>query len=244
MFFCYFQSFFKNMIANEHSLDELLEPQTFKRENFTAHLYAPYSIKLHRRVYLYSHQNYDIWVMLESDPSISTYNERVVKIPIVVNGIKAVNISPSFISVTHDRSITLHTTIKDDLVDSESQPTSKLASWFIFCQNNEYKHQNWTADTLNADKLKIANFKKLLRYTSMAGIVENYKLDNKILFEIGAVRKVIFSKIINQFPLSDCEEVKASIARLILSGKVYSDLNLLPFSMLTEVSAYHEFSKI
>jgi hypothetical protein len=231
------------MVANEYNVNELLEPQPFKRENFTAHLYAPFSIKLHRRVYLYGHDNYDVWVMLESDPTISTYNERVVKLPMVVDAIKAVNWSPPFISVNRDGSITLHTVIKDDLPDSESEPKSKLATWTAFCLANGYKYQNWTNDTLNSHKLKIANFKKLLRYTSMAGVVGDYALENQILSEINAVRKIIFSKIINQFPLSDSEEVKASIARLILSNKVFSDLHLFPFSMLTEVSAYHEFSK-
>lgn len=68
--FCYIQSFGKIMIANEHNLDELLKPQNFKRGNYSDHLYAPYSIKLHRRVYVYGHDNYDVWVMLESDPEM------------------------------------------------------------------------------------------------------------------------------------------------------------------------------
>lgn len=110
-------------------------------------------------------------------------------------------------------------------------------------KTNGYWYQNWTKSILALNKLKIDNFKKLLRYTSLAGSVENYTLDNQILSEISAVRKIIFLKIINLFPLSDPEEVKTSIARLILSDKVYSDLRLLPFSMLSEVSAYHEFNK-
>lgn len=225
------------MIANEHNLDELLEPQNFKRGNYTAHLYAPYSIKLHRRVYVYGHDNYDVWIMLESDPLIATYNERVPKIPIVVDGNKAVNKSPSFISVNHDNSVFFHTILKDE------PPDSSMNAWSAFTKTNGYGYKNWTKSILTLNKLKIDNFKKLLRYTSMAGSVENYTLENKILSEISAVRKIIFSKIINQFPLSDPEEVKTSIARLILSDKVYSDLHLLPFSMLTEVSAYHEFNK-
>lgn len=226
------------MIANEHNLDELLEPQNFKRGNYTAHLYAPYSIKLHRRVYVYGHDNYDVWTMLESDRLIATYNERVPKIPIIVDGDKAVNKSPSFISVNHDNSVFFHTVIKDD------PPDSSLIAWSAFTKTNGYGHKNWTKNILTLNKLKIDNLKKLLRYTSMAGSVKNHTLDNQILSEISVVRKIIFSKIINQFPLSDPEEVKTSIARLILSDKVYSDLHLLPFSMLTEVSAYHEFNKL
>lgn len=223
------------MIGGEHNIDELLAPQNFKREHYTAHLYAPYSIKIGRRVYLYGHDKYDIWVNIESDPNIVNYNEIVAKVPVVISHNKAINISPAFITLQNNKSIIFHTSIQD-----QSDPA--LAAWSSFTNSHGYVHRNWTKAQLNTDKIKISNYKKILRYTCMAGAIENYLLETKILSEITNYRTVIFSKIVNQFPITDPEEVKASLLRLIVRGKLHSDLHLRPFCMLTEVSAFHEFS--
>ncbi|GBG14756.1 TonB-dependent receptor [Novimethylophilus kurashikiensis] len=66
-------------------------------------------------------------------------------------------------------------------------------------------------------------------------------LEKAIMSELRNVRKTTFANLVLQFPQSDPDEVQRLLARLILNQDVHSDIHLTSFSMVTEVSAYHEF---
>jgi len=228
------------MIVNKRTIDELMIPPAFKRENYRAHLYAPYSIKLHRRVYIYTHDSYNLWVLIEANPEISSYNEDVVKIPISLEDGSVINVSPRFVALKFDGIVEVHTILNKSKEPSDKK-IEEISAWQRFCQLHGFNYQNWTPEELTINKVRLANYKKLLRYTSSPNSIVNRKLEHQILSEISNVRKIVFYKILQHFPLSDPEDVKVLIARLIISNRVYSDLHLFPFSMLTEISAHHEF---
>ncbi|MDB5977702.1 MAG: hypothetical protein JWR07_4462 [Nevskia sp.] len=57
--------------------DELLatpEPEAY-RSRLTVNLYTPYSLKVDRAVYLYGQPNFDHWAVLETDPTVTRFNE-------------------------------------------------------------------------------------------------------------------------------------------------------------------------
>jgi len=228
------------VIVNKQTIDELMTPSAFKRENYSAHLYAPYSIKLHRRVYIYTHDSYNLWVFIETNPKISSYNEDVEKIPISLEDGNVINISPRFIALKVDGVVEVHTILNNSQKPSDKK-IAEINAWQRFCQLHGFNYQNWTSEELTINKVRLANYKKLLRYTSSPNSVVNRKLEHQVLSEISNVRKIVFYKILQHFPLSDPEDIKTSIARLIISNQVYSDLDVYPFSMLTEISAHHEF---
>src|SRR3546814_4174424 len=93
------------MIGAQIDLKTLLTPQTFKRQKFSSHLYAPFSIKLQRRTYIYTHRGYDLWTQLESCPSVVRYNERVIPVPINCEDGRAATLSPDAASVDKNNQI-------------------------------------------------------------------------------------------------------------------------------------------
>ncbi|MDI1309329.1 MAG: hypothetical protein PSV17_07835 [Methylotenera sp.] len=225
------------------SVNDLLTPLPFKREDYTAHLYRPYSIKLHRQVNLFSHHRYDLWVLLETDTEVSKFNERVAKVPIAsVNG-QAFNATPSFVTLGFDKSVVIHNIINTDESESETGTNLKIEAWGKYCSNNNFKHQLWNSKKINANAIELANLKRLLRFTSFAGLEVNNDIENSILDELRNVKKTIYLKVIEYFPQSDPELIKVALSRLIINRKIFSDISLSPLSMLTEVSVYHEFSK-
>lgn len=230
-------------LGNNISLEELLTPQPFERKNYCSHLYAPYSAKLHRRVNLYTHDSYDLWVRLESDQDTIQFNESVPAFPISLQDGRAIATSPKAISVKADGAVLIHTFSTAYIDDQSKKSESKNIAWQQWCDIYGFQHKEWTTDLLKANPIELANLKRLLRFVSVAGYIPDYAMERSILAELENVRKITFVKLVQQFPLSDPEEVQTSLARLIISRKVYSDIHISPLSMITEISAYHELSK-
>lgn len=231
------------MIANEINLKSLLTPPpTFERNDFASHLYTPYSLKLHRRAYLYTHNGYDLWVLLESSPDIIEFNERVVPVPISLEDGRIVIEAPAAISVSEDEQVVVHTfqsTKTHDAVKVNIESTA----WKRWCNLHGFMHKEWNSKLLQSNPVELSNLKRLLRFVSCAGYVPNLALEKSLMCELQNVRKITFAKLVQLFPISDPDDVQQSLARLIISHKVYSDIHLFPLSMITEVSAYHEFIK-
>lgn len=224
-------------ISHPH-LEELLEPLAFKRENYIAHLYIPYSSKIRRRVHLYTHDAYDLWVRLETDPNVLQFNERVKPLPLSFSDGRASVASPDFISKAQD-GITIHSFCTN--AEVTEQKLRVLEAWNNYSQLEGFHHKIWSQELLYANKIELANYKRLLRFTCEADPGIDYKFEQAVLTEISTVRKTVFFKILEQFPLTDPEVTKSTIARLILGRQIYSDIHLSPISMLTEVSAFHDF---
>lgn len=218
-------------------LNDLLKaPSSFIREDYSSFLFAPFSRKINRRVYLYTPIAYALWVRLECDPNVSQFNERVPKVPIAI-GTKAVNASPRAISVDKERTVTVHSFV-DDLVD-DTGSEGRTSPWSNWAQARGFSHIDWNSDLLGGTPTRLANLKRLLRYVSAAGVIPSPSLRQALLTELRAVRRFTLSKLVEQFPVSDPAEVQAEIARLILDRTIYSDIDRNPLSMITELSAHH-----
>jgi len=230
-------------IVDNLGLEELLVPPAFKRGNYLAHLYAPFSIKLNRRVYIYTHDKYNLWVRLEADAEIIKFNERVIPIPISFNDGHAANISPDALSVDVNHEITFHNIVSGAIAELPESTQKTMDAWQNFCESFGYKHKIWNTESLIGNGIELCNIRKLLRYTSDAALMINPILQQSVLSEIGNHRKVIYAKVIQQFPKTDPEEIKVAISMLILSRNIFTDIHLYPLSQTTELSAYHEFSQ-
>lgn len=224
----------------DFSLEDLLAPQPFARGNYSSHLYAPFSLKLNRRVYLYTHNGYDLWVHLESARDVVQFNERVMSVPLAFGDGRALVLAPTAVSSHSDGTVAIHTFDHSVDIDEDTQDV-KSQAWKKWCDLHRFQHQKWNTAQLQANPIKLANLKRLLRFASYAGYVRNVGLEKSLMAELGNVRKTIFAKLVQQFPQSDPDEVQQSLARLILNQDIYSDIHLSPLSMITEISAYHEF---
>lgn len=227
------------MIGHDPSIEELLVPQPFKRGNYSAHLYAPYSYKLRRRAYIYGHLSYDVWVLLESNPEIKKYNERAPSIPIALNTGKAANLSPSFISQTIAGQITLHNIVATNEIAISKQ--TEIDGWKNYCELRDFEQKTWTLASLLPNEYELANLKRLMRFASAMFVDKDLNLEKSILYEIKNHRKIVLFQVLQQFPKSDQESVKCALARLVFDKKIFTNIHLQPFYILTELSAHHEF---
>lgn len=220
-------------------LAELLtaSPLSASRQDYSAFRFVPFSRKLGRRVHLSTQDMYALWVRLESDPGIFKFNERVPEVPVVL-GAKAVNAAPRAISVAKDRAVTVHTFAGDLERSPDEITTSPWASWSA---HHGFSHAVWNSVSLRGNPVRFNNLKRLLRYVSIAGAIPDARLRDALLAELGAVRRLTMSKLVDLFPKSDPTEVMSEIARLILDGTVYSDIDRNSLSMITELSAHHVF---
>ena len=226
------------MMGQDLNVDDLLRPPHFVREHYLSFLYCPFSRKLNRRVYLYTHDVYALWVRLESDPSVTMFNERVSKFPIAI-GDKAINCAPRAISVCIERKITVHSFVGDLIEAGVSAETP--SPWNQWALKRGFRYIEWNSESLIGNRTRFENLQRLLRFVSQPGAIPDPDLQQRLVAELKSVRHLTLSKLIELFPLSDRAEVESEIARLILDGAIYSDIDENPLSLITEVSAYHAF---
>lgn len=220
--------------------EELLTAPRFRRENFSSYLFAPFSRKLQRRVYVYTDTGYDLWVRLESNPKVVRFNERVPKVPVALCNGKATNASPQAISVDSEGIVTVHTI--QNVEESAKAATNsgiETSAWKDWAKAHGYQHINWEISALRKNPIELANLDRLLRFASVAGAIPKAELEQALIAELRSVRKMTFAKLVEQFPQADQDEVHAAVATLIIDQKIYSDIDRFRFSMTSELSAYH-----
>lgn len=225
-------------MENDLSVDDLLVHRPFVREKYSSFLFCPFSRKLNRRVYLYTHDGYALWIKLESEPSVIKFNERVQKVPIAI-GNEAINGAPRAISVSKEQKVTVHTFVGD--LNESGASTESQSPWNKWALRRGFIHVEWDSESLIGNPIKFENLRRLLRYVSQPGAIPQPSLEKVLVSELKAVRRLTLAKLVELFPVSDQAEVESEIARLILDGVIYSDIDQNPLSLITMVSAYHAF---
>lgn len=221
------------------SLKELLIAPVFRREEYSSHLFIPYSRKLRRRVHLYTPNAYSLWVILESDTRILQFNERVPKIAVPSGPGTAVNARPDALSVDIDGGVTCHSLPSENSKDAEVA----IEAWENWAAARGYRHIAWTRKSLGTETPRLASLKRLLRFVSRAGAIPNLLNDEVVLAELKGVRKTTIAGLLERLSQLDPDEVWLSIAGLIVDGKIFSDINYYPLSMITELSAYCDINE-
>ena len=164
------------------------------------------------------------------------FNERVPKVPVVI-GKDATNAAPRAISVCKERKVTIHSFVNDlREVGVSSEPPSPWGEWAL---RRGFRHIEWDSNSLVGNRTRFENLQRLLRYVSQPAVIPDPSLRKRLLVELDSVRRLTLSKLIDLFPLSDRTEVETEIARLILDGTIYSDIDNEPLSLITEVSTHH-----
>ena len=213
-------------------VDSLLLPFKQGRQKYTSYLYSPYSIKLHRRVNVYTKDGYALWTRLESNPSVVRYNELVKPIPISISKGKAQMLSPGAISIHIANLVCVH------LIEGKEE---KTAAWNDWCQETGYTVVEWDKKELYKNPIELNNLQKLLRLTSDPNFTPHIGLENSILQDLKNYSSIPFFKLVKQFHSHDENDVHRVIAYLIINKKIFSDIHINVFSMFTELSAHHEF---
>lgn len=224
---------------------KLLESTAFKRENFQSFFFAPYSRKLRRRVYLYTENNFILWVRIESDPEISAFNERVQQVPVATPTGEVAFLKPRAVSVDQEGAVTIHTFLGLDL-NCESNSGADLPQSICTTWANKYgyKCKTWTAESLHENITEVTNLKRLLRFVSNPNYFPDISLQDALLAELSTLRKITISSIVKRFPRSDEEDVVREICNLLASRRIYSDIGYRPFDLLTELSVHGKVSEM
>jgi len=161
--------------SNRKLLDELMTPpaESYTREHTSSFLYAPFSKKCHRRIQCYGHATYNVWVLLETDPNIISFNERPPIIPVVGKDNRVVNFSAAFVAKYTDQSIVVHA-IKLQNCEPEFEDTCHtLVGAALWATQNELNIRVWRVEELNEKTVELENLKRLLRYVSMPAYVRH-----------------------------------------------------------------------
>lgn len=223
----------------------LTPPDGLTRENQKATIYTNGSRKLMRPLWMTTAHHRVLCARMEVDPGVNTYNERppAVAVPIGLNG-KASNCAPRLVSMAHDSQLTIHTFepgIPDQMNDDSAGETP---AWTTWAEAHGFIHKQWTAAELFGDPLELENLLRLLPYVCNPAQPVDLLLREKTLLTLRTSRKWTLHQVLRSMPESDPDYVTACIAALVLDRTIRSDIDKSPLSLVTQLSAYEEFSEV
>lgn len=235
-------------MSTDHSklIAKLIKPDgPFKRCDNTAYLYIFYSRRNRQRMYVYRPRMEALCVHLECEPQVQAYNPRVPAVAVSLGGgAVAANVSPPAVSVDHDGALTVHTFLRigtGEANDNEDEDApSEQPSWGLWCAAHGFRHVEWTREALWSNSTLHNNRKKLLRFVSRSGWLPDPLSMDAALGALRTRPKTTFYDLTQRLSTGDVEPVQRSIAALILDGRIFSTIASEPFSMATELSAFHE----
>jgi len=231
-------------------LDRLFTPPaTFKRGNPTAYFRPLYSIKLRRRAYLYSHAKYDLWVMLETDREIETYNENPPKVDLPLDSGQIGHFSISAVSRNVGGAISLHVIVSNSADETEnvtnadesapggSPGLNVLRKW---ASQSELSLVVWSPESLRANPIRLENLKRLLRYYSVRERRFPSGLDVTVVEVLKQHRTLSLLTLLESLDGADQDAVLAVVATEILEGRCFSDIDKYDLHYATRLSIYSE----
>lgn len=207
-----------------------------------AALYIPYSRKLRRKTYANGFDEYNLLVLLESDPSIATYNECVPPVPISLSKGRADTDKPTALSVDRAGVVTVHLIPKDEKSLADGKVGEGGSPWEDWSEAQGFQFQRWTPSLLEKDPVLLSNLKILLRYVCRPDWVPRTLLEEAVLTRLREHRRITVGGLVSELFSQDRDSVEEVIATLILDRRVYSDINRIAFSQIIEVSAYEPLS--
>lgn len=226
-------------------------PQKFAREHPKSFLYAPYSRKSYRRVYLYTHLAYDLWVKIEADDSIKFFNERPPEVSLASDG-KVKIFSPSIVAKTTGDDVQVHVISPDSSEDTartgevdrndESVDARNAAAQDDWARQHGYSLVRWNVQSLRQNRMRLENLKQLLRFVGSPERVIPHEVKLAVKDFLSQRRTVTIHYLLESLRDLDEDWAMAAIADMILSNDCYSDIDIHRFHYATELSLYHEFN--
>lgn len=225
-------------IDHVHLLEPTPLPCGFKRKNPKAFRFQPFSKKIRRRLDIYTPILYDLWVSVEWDASIRTFNERVAPIAIGGESGKVFYLTPPIVTVTKDGEFIVHT-IQEAESEADPKKSESLESW---AKTHRITLKIWTPDEIRSNPVELENRKQLYAYISSPETAISPAFREKVLLVLGRYRKTTLDDLVGSVSDASAEQVIQIIAEQLLQGNLHSDIHKYQFGWSTEISSFHELT--
>jgi hypothetical protein len=209
-------------------------PPPARRQAYTT-VRPVYSRKMRRRVYAFGDSRFALWLELEFDPAVASFNLEPPLFPLVDGAGEDDPVSIPMAAVSLDKAnhLTLH--FEESDLGSKGRPAiaeriSRSQDWRALGASIAF----WK-DLADLGRLDRANKHALLRYLCAPQVVVNAEIERLILRELGTVRKLCICDILQKLDAFDAEYVKTALAHLISNKKVFLDM-ARRFGVLSEIS--------
>lgn len=212
-------------------------PSGFKRKNPKAFRFQPYSRKIRRRLDIYTPILYDLWVSIEWDTSVRTFNERVAPIPIGETSGKVFYFSPAIVTMGKEGEYIVHS-LQEVEFELDSRKLESLENW---AKTHHIKHRIWSPEEIRSNPVELENRKQLYAYISSPEAVIAPAFREKVLLVLRRYRKTTLDDLVKTLCDATIEQVIQIVAEQILQRNIYSDIHTYQFGWSTEISSFHEF---
>lgn len=223
-------------IDHVHLLEPMPLPSGFKRKNPIAFRFQPYSKKIRRRLDIYTSILYDLWVCVEWDTSIRTFNERVAPIPIGGMSGTVFYFTPPIVSISKDGDCMAHI-LKEAEVDTNN--SKSLEDW---AKTHLITLKIWTPEEIRSNPVELENRKQLYAYISSPEAVISPAFREEVLLVLRRYRKTTLDDLVKSVNDASTEQVIQIVAEQILRRNLHSDIHKYQLGWSTELSYFHEFT--
>jgi len=207
--------------------ERLLTVPAFVRTNNAAHLYVCYSRKNRGRVHMEEKRRFQLFVRLECDPNVRRLNMAVTEASSVDAEL------PAAVSLDRNHRLTVHR-----FAGGKDGEEARVA-WESWCKRHGFVHLEWRSADLLDNPVLLESRARLLRFVTRAGSPPDEVLKEIMLCELRRVRRATFTDMLRLGEGRPIDEVQATVADLLLTAEVESDIGSKPLSMATLMEVHH-----
>lgn len=193
------------------------KPTGRKREKFRSTLFAEFSTKELRNAKIYGLLAHRVWVGLESDLEVESYNEKPLEIKIP-NGSGTFGHQFKFVARARSGVVTAIDIDRDD-AEGDKLPDENLRAIEEWCKAQGITYKRVSRLTLAGEELRLSNLQVMLKFIESARKARDPLLEERINLLVASAGPVSVRQLLDGVAPADETVAIAHVARGILSGR-------------------------
>lgn len=215
----------------------MYRPIPIKRSSkYGNNYWEAYSVKMQRNMRLFSDLEYDHWVLIETDPSVTSFCEQPFEIVHISGGNRAKSIPNMWIKHEDGKEIVTEVKYSTELDPSNPKSSRTLRQIEIqrsWCLGSDFLHEVRTETQIRGNRIYLDNMKLMLPY--LQRLQCKNEIDEYLIKE--NLRKSTV-KVGDLYLLLDHlgkSRINESLFKMVYQRKLGVELTATPFGIETEV---------
>jgi hypothetical protein len=212
-------------------------PLDIKRnKKYGSNYWEGLSLKLNRRVRLFSDLEYDHWILVETDPNIKLFCEQPFSIKMYFEGELYESIPDMWVMKNDGTEFLIEVKYTSELIfdDPKNSPTiKKIRAYKLWCKMNNFKYLLRTEHNIRRNPIYLQNMKTIQSF--IKGYHPPSESEKLEFINLIQNKKLKLFEIEQYFSQLSKDRIRGILSWLIYQGFIFANLDKMLIHNQTEV---------